>query len=67
MTFGSLALLAIGAAQGDWLEAFLELAVTVIHLNEKMDLTIQWFLGNIVLTLLALRLAYLWRSTDNSN
>lgn len=67
MTFGSLALLAISAAQGDWLGAFFESPVTVIRLNDKTEVTIQWFLGNIVLTLLALRLAYLWRSTGNSN
>jgi hypothetical protein len=66
MTFASLALLAISAAQGDWLAAYFESPVTVIRLNDK-TVTIEWFVGNIILTLLALRLAYLWRVTDDSS
>jgi hypothetical protein len=67
MTFASLALLAISTARGDWLGAFFESPKTVIRLNDETDVTIRWFVGNVVLTLLALRLAYLWRSTGKPN
>jgi len=64
MTFFSLALLAISVAQRDWLAAFFASPVTVIPLGDHSYVTIQWLLGNIVLGLLSLRLAFLWRSAE---
>jgi uncharacterized protein YcbX len=67
MTFVSLALLAISATQADWLAVFFGSPVTVIPVNDEAYVAIRWNLGNTVLVLLSLGLAYLWLSSDNSN
>lgn len=65
MTFVSLALLAISITQRDWLGELLGSPVSVIPVNQATYATIQWNLGNTILTLLSIGLASLWLSSDD--